>query len=188
MSKCRYCSNSQYGAWMWVNCYKSCSSQQCGAVSSSSSPSSWTSTSTTSWTSVTSTSTTSRTTNLPKSPLSLALNLHLISISSEQMVVEHFCMWPTDFRVFVAFSLLCLCAFSAAIIVAGSPWPTVQTVCSCFSLELKSWQVPGLRLSGQQHEKYSGEPSKFYCMRKRPIKWLTIEAISKSSDLKDQKW
>merc|ERR550517_927101 len=25
-----YCSSSQYGAWMWVNCYKSCSRQQCG--------------------------------------------------------------------------------------------------------------------------------------------------------------
>ena len=123
-------------------------------------------------------------------PLSMASNLHhhVISIWSKQMVEEHFCMWPTDFSACVAFSLFCLCAFSTAIIMAGSHWPTVQTVCSCFSLELKSWQVSELRLSGQQHEQYSGEASKFYCMRKRPIKWLTIEAISKSSDLKDQKW
>ena len=127
---------------------------------------------------------------LAQSPLSMASNLHhhVISIWSKQMVEEHFCMWPTDFSACVAFSLFCLCAFSTAIIMAGSHWPTVQTVCSCFSLELKSWQVSELRLSGQQHEQYSGEASKFYCMRKRPIKWLTIEAISKSSDLKDQKW
>ena len=96
---------------------------------------------------------------LAQSPLSMASNLHhhVISIWSKQMVEEHFCMWPTDFSACVAFSLFCLCAFSTAIIMAGSHWPTVQTVCSCFSLELKSWQVPELRLSGQQHEQYSFE-------------------------------
>jgi len=25
-----YCSSSQYGAWMWLNCYRSCSKDQCG--------------------------------------------------------------------------------------------------------------------------------------------------------------
>ena len=124
MSKCRYCSNSQYGAWMWVNCYKSCSSQQCGAVSSSSSPSSWTST--TSWTPVTSTSTTSWTwlqlCNLPNHPCPWHQIFIIMSSPSEASK-----WWRSTFA----------CDQQISVLV----WLFRFFVCVLF-LQPSSWQVP----------------------------------------------
>ena len=140
MMICRFCSSSSYRAWMWVNCYKSCSRQSCGGKSS-----------------------------LSSSSFTVIFHNHqnLIIISSPSQACKRrgstFCFACVSFwlsRVTYRFYLdisewladliafLCLVCVSVyfsffTVFIMGDPcWPTVHTLCSCFTQELvKSWQI-----------------------------------------------